>query len=112
MFLVIYFFLNATVAAEIYTLSLHDALPISPAESTVAITTLRPSHGIVARNRTRGNRASSRCSDRITLDCGAGPQDRKSTRLNSSHMSISYAVYCLKKKKANTSKVIFFKRPE
>src|SRR5271168_5498741 len=70
-----FFFFNDTATTEIYTLSLHDALPISLAPWT-----------------------------RTELD--AGPRqipnthrDRKSTRLNSSHRTISYAVFCLKKKK-------------
>src|SRR5258707_4686995 len=69
-----FFFFNDTATTEIYTLSLHDALPISP----------------------------------VHLGCEAGElgyrggrqlePDRKSTRLNSSHANISYAVFCLKKK--------------
>src|SRR3989442_6258186 len=75
------FFFNDTATTEIYTLSLHDALPISPVPA------------IVTRGRTpwyqRVNSASENC--RVPL-CG----DRKSTRLNSSHVRISYAVFCLK----------------
>src|SRR5277367_7039339 len=67
------FFFNDTATTEIYTLSLHDALPIWGRRC------LRP--------RRRGRRWSP---DR---------RDRKSTRLNSSHITISYAVFCLKKKK-------------
>src|SRR5437764_2055473 len=70
------FFFNATPTTDIYTLSLHDALPISSADH------LGP-HRCYAR--------ASAC-DRSA--CG----DRKSTRLNSSHRCISYAVFCLKKK--------------
>src|SRR4051812_49556801 len=73
------FFFNDTPPTEIYTLSLHDALPISD---------LRKIHGAAAHRR-EGQRPL-RASGRL---------DRKSTRLNSSHMSISYAVFCLKKKK-------------
>src|SRR5207248_8057568 len=62
---------------EIYTLSLHDALPIFGA-SAVTSAGLR----------------SSQCSH-----CAGSASDRKSTRLNSSHRTISYAVFCLKKKK-------------
>src|SRR5208283_6195935 len=70
------FFFNDTATTEIYTLSLHDALPIctprlafgSPCASASSLSAIR---------------------------CG----DRKSTRLNSSHITISYAVFCLKKKK-------------
>src|SRR5476649_3057952 len=69
-----FFFFNDTATTEIYTLSLHDALPISPS----------------------GHRARLRCSLRHSTFTGA---DRKSTRLNSSHTVISYAVFCLKKKK-------------
>src|SRR2546430_10321149 len=70
-----FFFFNDTATTEIYTLSLHDALPISVAP------TVRPPR------RRRRRRARPR----------AHP-DRKSTRLNSSHSQISYAVFCLKKK--------------
>src|SRR6266571_2491830 len=69
------FFFNDTATTEIYTLSLHDALPISRARSPSPIPPWRRSP------------AASACV-----------RDRKSTRLNSSHMSISYAVFCLKKK--------------
>src|SRR5262252_10793545 len=69
------FFFNDTATTEIYTLSLHDALPIS------GPTCCRP---------------ASRCADRRVP---SGPGDRKSTRLNSSHTVTSYAVFCLKKKK-------------
>src|SRR5260221_8341806 len=76
-----FFFFNDTATTEIYTLSLHDALPISLPYTTP------PGH----------NHAQS---DRSEFALG----DRKSTRLNSSHTVISYAVFCLKKKKIkNTS---------
>src|SRR6266481_1244006 len=70
------FFFNDTATTEIYTLSLHDALPIS---------------GQSRRARDHSPHRSGRAHP--------APQDRKSTRLNSSHSSISYAVFCLKKKK-------------
>src|SRR6266705_604059 len=71
------FFFNATATTEIYTLSLHDALPIfGPAR--------RGGRWVVPENLT------------VTAMFG---EDRKSTRLNSSHRTISYAVFCLKKKK-------------
>src|SRR3712207_8401898 len=76
-----FFFFNDTATTEIYTLSLHDALPISSRSSTKKICSVRPP--------TIGS--NSRCV--ITT------RDRKSTRLNSSHANISYAVFCLKKKK-------------
>src|SRR2546429_8309686 len=72
-----FFFFNDTATTEIYTLSLHDALPISPAEFMEFV---------------------DRCHQAglgIILDW---TPDRKSTRLNSSHGYISYAVFCLKKK--------------
>src|SRR5947209_9230327 len=74
------FFFNDTATTEIYTLSLHDALPI--------------------------------CFRRICAGCGTAGRsrgemcwcaDRKSTRLNSSHANISYAVFCLKKKKRHSA---------
>src|SRR5258708_10768151 len=74
------FFFNDTATTEIYTLSLHDALPISPA----------------ARERAAAAPAPSEASE---VRIKAGDTDRKSTRLNSSHQIISYAVFCLKKKK-------------
>src|SRR5689334_24185032 len=81
------FFFNNTATTEIYTLSLHDALPIFPRR--------------VEKSDFRAGRRAGR--DRLasgTAALGAGcEQDRKSTRLNSSHSSISYAVFCLKKKR-------------
>src|SRR5690242_15819167 len=71
------FFFNETATTGIYTLSLHDALPIF----AVGV------FGEAVRQRLGEHR----------VDRGERP-DRKSTRLNSSHMSISYAVFCLKKK--------------
>src|SRR2546426_6491629 len=79
-----FFFFNDTATTEIYTLSLHDALPISSAaavasSSSDALAISRP-----VRSATTVWKLS---------------RDRKSTRLNSSHLVISYAVFCLKKKK-------------
>src|SRR3712207_7926569 len=97
----LFFFFNDTATTEIYTLSLHDALPIWRE-------TKRPGY----RCRRRRRRTASR-----VRSGGAAPQpwmratpeptqtsvgrDRKSTRLNSSHANISYAVFCLKKKKTS-----------
>src|SRR5690242_21906184 len=86
--IVILFFFNDTATTEIYTLSLHDALPIFFFDAEVAP---RP-----------GRRAHRRAVERRERVPHAGT-DRKSTRLNSSHMSISYAVFCLKKKKKQTT---------
>src|SRR5215216_7166448 len=73
-----FFFFNDTATTEIYTLSLHDALPI-----------LRRPHVLHQDRRVLGQRAQAVAGEQ---------QDRKSTRLNSSHQIISYAVFCLKKK--------------
>src|SRR2546430_8190190 len=79
----LFFFFNDTATTEIYTLSLHDALPISSIGNLVC----RPTP------LSRGRESSSRLP----------PEDRKSTRLNSSHSQISYAVFCLKKKKPSNA---------
>src|SRR5262245_65364956 len=82
------FFLTNTPTPDIYTLSLHDALPISSLtgakSSSKRISTL-PRRSLINRGR-------------------FVPPDRKSTRLNSSHLGISYAVFCLKKKIQQTQK--------
>src|SRR3712207_9060184 len=86
---IFFFFFNDTATTEIYTLSLHDALPISEHVERLDLELL-----------TRGGQAQ-RDGDRHAPH-GAAPldaADRKSTRLNSSHANISYAVFCLKKKK-------------
>src|SRR5688572_33228644 len=82
-----FFFFNDTATTEIYTLSLHDALPIS-----------RSSRRTCTRERSSWTRKRPTLRRRrSTASCVA--RDRKSTRLNSSHSQISYAVFCLKKKK-------------
>src|SRR5689334_24688992 len=92
-----FFFFNDTATTEIYTLSLHDALPIFP-HARGALAALpdadRRARGAVGERGPQG-----RAADR---SLAAPLRDRKSTRLNSSHSSISYAVFCLKKKKKNT----------
>src|SRR5207248_5114341 len=75
---------------EIYTLSLHDALPISHSTPT----------GFSPARRHRSTAASV---------CPA--RDRKSTRLNSSHRTISYAVFCLKKKTVSVAAIVVLFRP-
>src|SRR5258707_10770131 len=86
---VIFFFFNDTATTEIYTLSLHDALPISPAWplGPPPETLIRASYLSAVPVTVRGWAATNTT------------RDRKSTRLNSSHANISYAVFCLKKKK-------------
>src|SRR5690606_40060147 len=87
-----------TPATEIYTLSLHDALPISRSPSPPA---QGPRRGTAARARGRENgKRPSPASARRSASQPAARRDRKSTRLNSSHVKNSYAVFCLKKKKA------------
>src|SRR3712207_7501815 len=86
------FFFNYTATTEIYTLSLHDALPISGHAVLEAIET-KKSGGELPDGLIREVVAG--------YTAGAVPDyqiDRKSTRLNSSHANISYAVFCLKKK--------------
>src|SRR3712207_8826656 len=93
-----YFFFNDTATTEIYTLSLHDALPIFHPE----LRRLRVRDHLQRHLHLPGQQVGA-------LDLGPQPAlhqqarvgdgDRKSTRLNSSHANISYAVFCLKKKK-------------
>src|SRR5690554_7131924 len=88
-----FFFYKDTATTEIYTLSLHDALPIfverdlhlEPLDAARILLELPDLHGLelIARHRRPAREV----------------RDRKSTRLNSSHVRISYAVFCLKKKK-------------
>src|SRR3712207_7151138 len=97
---ILFFFFNDTATTEIYPLSLHDALPIyqGPAQQLVRVVVvhvillgrsidLSCLHVYRLRGETNGYSRSA---------------DRKSTRLNSSHANISYAVFCLKKKKINS----------
>src|SRR5204862_7133909 len=76
------FFFTDTATTEIYTLSLHDALPIFPTAVLALLPITLP----------QGNYDEQRRARQLE-------EDRKSTRLNSSHVEISYAVFCLKKKK-------------
>src|SRR5438552_17169249 len=96
--LYLFFFFNDTATTEIYTLSLHDALPIS-----VAARGQQPEYGQYREQHCcgGGERCSSRSSGLGDAGAAAVLLDRKSTRLNSSHQIISYAVFCLKKKKKN-----------
>ena len=87
-FFFFFFFFNDTATTEIYTLSLHDALPISSRMRSWARSVRRASEG----------QHRSGFPARFPSRWSSGP-DRKSTRLNSSHDQISYAVFCLKKKK-------------
>src|SRR3712207_7005995 len=90
----LFFFFNDTATTEIYTLSLHDALPISSRRHPMPVHHYRAP--TVARTRSSPRRSVT-CRPPGTPM--TAPEDRKSTRLNSSHANISYAVFCLKKKK-------------
>src|SRR5689334_23915697 len=94
-----FFFFNDTATTEIYTLSLHDALPICGCTGRRAVPAGERPLGDVGDLAVRAVAGD----DQRRL---ARPQhrDRKSTRLNSSHSSISYAVFCLKKKKKKKNK--------
>src|SRR5690606_41764089 len=100
--LFLFFFFNATATTEIYTLSLHDALPIYRdfvQDQGFATIQAIPLSALEGDNILQAG---------TRMPWYAGPTllqyldaDRKSTRLNSSHVKISYAVFCLKKKKTN-----------
>src|SRR5258708_39720240 len=94
-YIFLFFFFNDTATTEIYTLSLHDALPICPL--------------LLSCSKTMGQKRILVVDDEAVLrellaDILAREGDRKSTRLNSSHQIISYAVFCLKKKKKTAVK--------
>src|SRR6266699_5630417 len=89
-FFFFFFFFNDTATTEIYTLSLHDALPI--------FTRRRPA------------RESRRSCPAPPSRRRASRKDRKSTRLNSSHVRISYAVFCLKKKNKQLYSILSIKK--
>src|SRR5438874_8631485 len=85
-FFFFFFFFTDTATTEIYTLSLHDALPILPV-------------GTRSRRERIERTSVVACPRRRLSHDSQWLEDRKSTRLNSSHVEISYAVFCLKKKK-------------
>src|SRR2546426_12753510 len=100
----LFFFFNDTATTEIYTLSLHDALPISQ-QPLAAFVLLADNHRTarkVVENLPELQLEEAALllhhQDRLQT-FGEFGGDRKSTRLNSSHLVISYAVFCLKKKK-------------
>src|SRR5260221_4720922 len=86
-----FFFFNDTATTEIYTLSLHDALPIYQI--------------VISRNHAVPRCSQRTRSARVIWRPREGQRDRKSTRLNSSHTVISYAVFCLKKKKIHSIEI-------
>src|SRR5207248_5078877 len=101
---VLFFFFHVPATTEIYTLSLHDALPIC---QILRHDRAGANHHVVADSYRQDRRVRAEAD--AVADLGRAPQilaalrraagDRKSTRLNSSHRTISYAVFCLKKKK-------------
>src|SRR5256885_6464325 len=93
-----FFFFNDTATTEIYTLSLHDALPISRASRSTRRRRDAAPCGVRAGSARRPRRGRAGGGTR-TASRRRRTRDRKSTRLNSSHLVISYAVFCLKKKK-------------
>src|SRR3712207_7147224 len=97
------FFFNDTATTEIYTLSLHDALPISGAAALPAELPLLPRRLRAGRRAARAGAqpAPGRPAAARRRPPRGAAADRKSTRLNSSHANISYAVFCLKKKKVH-----------
>src|SRR5260221_5606354 len=113
--LLVFFFFNDTATTEIYTLSLHDALPISPVSGEDS----SPRSPRSCTERTAStpdgkNADEQRAAEPVGRHLASGPArhrrgchlDRKSTRLNSSHTVISYAVFCLKKKV-----IVIFRHP-
>src|SRR2546429_1526557 len=100
---IVFFFFNDTATTEIYTLSLHDALPICHRDLLLVGPDGPPDHH-------RGGRVPAGQQQVPRVDELLA--DRKSTRLNSSHGYISYAVFCLKKKKKEKQKTSEDNRPE
>src|SRR3712207_8656323 len=96
------FFFNDTATTEIYTLSLHDALPIFDALCDGDEVFLG---GVMEHIEEAGVHSGDSCCTLPPVTLGRtvleNVRDRKSTRLNSSHANISYAVFCLKKKKTH-----------
>src|SRR5438094_5294622 len=97
----LFFFFNDTATTEIYTLSLHDALPISGHVTWEGKPSLDTEWIQTSSWFFSGRRIGAMVS---ANGPGYRQLDRKSTRLNSSHRTISYAVFCLKKKKKNKQK--------
>src|SRR2546421_12900686 len=94
-----FFFFNDTATTEIYTLSLHDALPISAMARVLDFMIVLPFAAVAREKAHARGRGLRRGVGYLRSSRGPGSGDRKSTRLNSSHDQISYAVFCLKKKK-------------
>src|SRR5690606_41006846 len=100
-------FFTETPTAEIHTLSLHDALPISSRQERPAVAicwrySASPSRSLYQRLVAIPTSDTAATTPTAASVASAGRRDRKSTRLNSSHVKISYAVFCLKKKRKKT----------
>src|SRR2546430_16104436 len=99
---ILFFFFKDTAPTEIYPLSLHDALPICnsklvPMASQLRLKVIAPDRSSRSVKVDRPEATlGARADNDVVLD---DARDRKSTRLNSSHSQISYAVFCLKKKR-------------
>src|SRR3712207_7647222 len=94
-----FFFFNDTATTEIYTLSLHDALPIWLFGYHLHWTGAKVAVEIAEDLLRSAERRRDTAAQVMGHRCLGSGLDRKSTRLNSSHANISYAVFCLKKKK-------------
>src|SRR5690606_39560641 len=94
-----FFFFNDTATSEIFTLSLHDALPIYAASLVLNRSFKNWSYSLNSRYFTEEYKYLSNDLYDSSIKTSSALKDRKSTRLNSSHVKISYAVFCLKKKK-------------
>src|SRR3712207_7278471 len=102
-----FFFFNDTATTEIYTLSLHDALPILvvlrvPPLLVAILASMYRYINVLIRE---FNAMRTAAKSRNLSGSSRWQRDRKSTRLNSSHANISYAVFCLKKKKKHSTTV-------
>src|SRR3712207_8853473 len=100
----LYFFFNDTATTEIYTLSLHDALPIFRCGGTCRVEPSREPWRVDIMFRMMLDQPqcmSAKAGQLLIPRHACGRADRKSTRLNSSHANISYAVFCLKKNKTH-----------
>src|SRR5699024_12059727 len=108
----LFFLCTPTVTSEIHSLSLHDALPIS--QALLILADLYQVLGMTEVSEAKLKEAARILPDESLIEFALAElyfsinkfdeADRKSTRLNSSHVSISYAVFCLKKKKNNKTK--------
>src|SRR2546430_12666249 len=106
----LFFFFNDTATTEIYTLSLHDALPILNSQSFTSSCSLRIVVSLSINGKVICSLFSANCETRAhSKSSPARPRmacsDRKSTRLNSSHSQISYAVFCLKNNSSHNYEV-------